>query len=238
MARIAGGFTVKIIDCKQNSTEWSQARLGVVTASEVDALVTPLWKTRTGEGVETYLYRKLSEKLLGWSPADISGGGSWAMQQGQIVESLARPWYSFEYNCEVQTPGFITSDDSRIGCSPDGLIGDDCGLELKAPQPPAHLKYLIANEVPKEYLPQVHFSMLVTGRPRWMFVSYSRQFPPLVIEVKRDEKIIAAMEVALASFFVQFDAIHAKVKCWQDAENAAKTEAYYKSEGVVQTVAK
>lgn len=223
---------MKIIDCAQRSTEWSQARLGVVTASEVDALVTPLWKARSGEGVETYLYRKLSEKLLGWSPADLSGGGSWAMEQGNVVETIARPWYAFEYNCDVQTPGFILSDDGRIGCSPDGLVGKDCGLEIKAPQPPTHLKYLIANEVPKDYLAQVHFSMLVTGFPRWMFVSYSRQFPPLVIEVKRDEAIQAVLRAALAKFFDAFDVIHAKVKVWSDAENAAKTAAYYKAEGI------
>ncbi len=223
---------MKIIDCKQHSTEWTQARLGVVTASEVDALVTPLWKVRAGEGVETYLYRKLSEKLLGWSPADLSGGGTWAMDQGNVVETIARPWYAFEYNCDIQTPGFIVSDDGKIGCSPDGLVGDDCGLEIKAPQPPTHLKYLIANEVPKDYLPQIHFSMLVTGRPRWMFVSYSRQFPPLVIEVKRDEKIIGALNDALESFFERFDAIHAQVKGWNDAENARKTAEYYRAEGI------
>jgi hypothetical protein len=126
----------------------------------------------------------------------------------------------------VQTPGFITSDDGRIGCSPDGTIGDDCGLEIKSPQPPAHLKYLIAGVVPPQYLPQVHFSMLVTGFPRWVFVSYSRQFPPLVVEVKRDEAIQTALRDALAKFFDGFDAIHAKVKSWQDAENAAKQAAY------------
>lgn len=223
---------MKIIDCKQGSTEWSQARLGVVTASEVDALVTPLWKPRTGDGVETFLYRKLCEKLLNWSPADISGGGTFAMIQGSIVEEIARPWYAFEYNVNVQTPGFCLSDDGRIGCSPDGLIGDDCGLELKAPQPPQHLKYLIGGVVPKEYLAQVHFSMFVTGRPRWVFCSYSRQFPPLVIEVKRDPKIDAVFETALGDFFDQFDAIYGKLKAIKDAENAAKTAAYYKAEGI------
>lgn len=221
---------MKLIDCKQGSTEWQLARLGVVTASEVDALITPLWKVRTGEGVETYLYKKLAEKLMGWSPVDV--GGSWAMEQGNVVETLARPWYAFEYNVEVQTPGFITSDDGRIGCSPDGLIGDDCGLEIKSPQPPKHLQYLVAGVCPKEYLAQVHFSMYVTGRPRWKFVSYSRQFAPLVVEVGRDEAICAAFGAALASFNAQFDAIYAKLKGQQDAENAAKTAAYYKSEGV------
>lgn len=218
---------MKIVDCKQGSTEWQMARLGVVTASEVDALVTPLWKIRTGEGVETYRYLKLCEKLIGYVPPDF---GSFAMVQGEIVEKIARPWFAFEYNCDIATPGFCVSDDGKIGCSPDGLIGNDCGLEIKSPQPPKHLKYLTDGVVPKDYLAQVHFSMLVTGRPRWMFVSYSRQFPPLVVEVKRDEAIQTALRAALATFFAEFDAVYAKLKGAQDAENAAKEKAYYAAE--------
>lgn len=214
---------MKIINCKQGSSEWFAARLGVVTASEIDALITPLWKTRTGEGVETYRYKKLCEKLLGYSP---DAAGSFAMNQGSIIETIARPWYAFTYDTEIATPGFCVSDDGRIGCSPDGLIGDDCGLEIKSPQPPQHLRYLTAGEVPKDYLAQVHFSMLVTGRPRWMFVSFSLQLPPLVIEVKRDEEIQKRLREALDSFFPAFDEIYAKMTAWRNKENAAKEAAY------------
>jgi hypothetical protein len=220
---------MKVIDCKQGSTEWSLARLGVVTASEVDSLVTPLWKTRTGEGVETYRYLKLAEKLVGYMPPDV---GTFAMAQGNVVETIARPWYAFEYNVNVETPGFCVSDDGRIGCSPDGLVGEDCGLEIKSPQPPQHLKYLVGEVVPPQYLAQVHFSMLVTNRPKWVFVSYSRHFPPLVVNVERDPKIDAALQSALAEFFEKFDAIYAKLKGASDAENAAKTAAYYAKEGI------
>jgi hypothetical protein len=214
---------MKVIDCKQGSPEWSAARLGVVTASEIDALITPLWKVRTGEGVETYRFQKLCEKLLGYTPDD---GSTFAMNQGEILEKIARPWFAFEHNVSIETPGFCVSDDGRIGCSPDGLIGDDCGLEIKAPQPPQHLKYLMAGEVPTQYRPQVHFSMLVTGRPRWIFVSYSRQFPPLVVEVKRNEEIQGYLHEALDKFFQGFEPILAKVKGWKDAENAAKAAAH------------
>ena len=47
---------MKTHNCQQGSTEWFQARRGVISASEIDALVTPLWKVRTGEGVQTYLH--------------------------------------------------------------------------------------------------------------------------------------------------------------------------------------
>ena len=220
---------------RQGSSEWLAVRRGVVTASEVDAIISPTFQTRTGKEPETFLFRKLAEKLLGWSDADLRPGGgfsNFAMEQGHVVETIARPWFAFQYDCEVATPGFCLSDDEKTGCSPDGLVGDDCGLEIKAPQPPTHLKYLIAGGVPPEYVAQIHFSMFVTGRARWKFVSYSRQFDPLVIEVKRDEEIQKKIASAVASFYERFDVIHAKFKGQEDAENARKTAEYYAKEGI------
>ncbi len=222
-------------DIKQGSTEWLSIRRGVVTASEADEIISPTWKIRTGDAVEKYLFKKLAEKLLGWSAADLTPGGgfsNFAMEQGHVVETIARPWFAFQYDCDIQTPAFCLSDDSRVGCSPDGLIGDDCGLEIKAPQPPTHLRYLVANVLPPEYAQQVHFSMFVTGRARWKFVSYSRQFDPLVIEVKRDEEIQSKIAAAVCAFYERFDVIHAKFKGQQDAENARKTAEYYAKEGI------
>src|SRR5882757_11245793 len=124
---------MKTLTCKQGSSEWAAARLGVVTASEIDALVSPTWKIRTGQGVDTYLYRKLAEKVMGYAG---DGGGTFAMDQGNIIEKIAIPYYAFTYNVDVKTVGFCLSDDGRIGCSPDGLIGDFSGIEIKSPQPP------------------------------------------------------------------------------------------------------
>ena len=81
---------MKIIECEQGSTAWYMARMGVVTASEFDSLVTPKWKIREGAGVDTYLYRKLAEKILNWSPEMLEG---FAVNQGNIIEKIALPWF-------------------------------------------------------------------------------------------------------------------------------------------------
>ncbi len=214
---------MKIIECKQHTTEWAQARLGVVTASEADALLTPLFKIRTGDGPETYLHRKVCEKFLMWSG---DSGGTWEMEQGNIIESIAIPWFAFQHEVNPQKVGFCVSDDGRVGCSPDALLGDDDGLEVKAPQPPTHLKYLLKGEVPPEYRVQVHFAMYVTGRPRWTFVSFSRQLPSLVVRVERDEKIQATIHEAVELFYSKFDPIYANLCKARDAENAAAQAAY------------
>ena len=220
---------MKIIDCKQGTDEWIRARAGIPTASEFDNLITPLWKTRTGEGPDTYLFRKLAERCMG---IPLQSGGSWAMDQGTILETEALPWVMFTHDVEIKRVGFVTTDDGRIGCSPDGLIGEDGGIEAKCPQPDTHLKYLVHGVVPKDYLAQVHGSMFVTGRPWWFFLSYSRQFPPLLIKVQRDEAVMKAMKSALDEFLERFDTLYAKIKGDRDRENAEKTAAYYKAEGI------
>lgn len=213
---------MKIHAVKQGSHEWKQLRLGLPTASEFDCLVTPEFKPRTGQTPENYLYSKLCEKLLGYAP-EIS---AFAIEQGQILEGEAKPFFEFTYETKIESVGFCTTDDGRLGCSPDGLIGEDGGIEIKCPQAHTHLRYFMEGVVPKDYLAQVHGSMLVTGRKWWKFLSYHRHLPPLLVHVERDEEIQAALWAALEPFLERFEAKYAKLRGDRDAENAAKTAAY------------
>ena len=194
---------MKIIECEQGTASWYAARLGVVTASEVDALITPQWALRKGDGVETYLCRKVAEKLLNYSPDQLN---TFSVDQGKILETIAIPWFEFTQNRKVKRVGFVSTDDGRAGCSPDALLDDGTGLEIKCPQAPNQIKYLLDGRVPEDYLPQVHFSMLVTGAASWMFCSYHLRLPALIIKVQRDEAIQAKLQEALASFLPRFDA--------------------------------
>lgn len=200
---------MKTLNCKQASTEWTLARAGVVTASEADALFTSKMEPRTGEGVNSYLYRKACERIMG---PPVETGGSMPMEQGNVIEKIARPWYEFRYGVTVETVGFCTTDDGKVGCSPDGLIGELCGLEIKCPTPPTHCRYLLEQRVPLDYIPQVHLSMFVTGRPEWVFVSYSPFLPALVVHVLRDDAIQNTIRETLAKFVPQIDEAEAKIR--------------------------
>jgi hypothetical protein len=210
---------MKTHDVKQGSGEWLALRAGIPTASELDALISPEWKVRTGESPQTYLYRKLTEKVLGF-PLD-SGFQSSAMETGTLMELEAIPYLGFTYGIEVQRVGFCTTDDGRCGCSPDGLIGTDGGLEVKCPNPETHLKYLLEGELPKHYRAQVHGCMYVTGRKWWTFMSYSRQFPPLIMRIERDEAIQAKIHEAFTAFLARFDEAKAKIDAMRAEEFAA-----------------
>lgn len=198
---------MKILDVKQGSDEWLAARLGIVTASELDALVTPLWKARTGDGTRTYLARKIAERWRG-QPLTAYHGGS--MEQGSLREDEAFSWYELDRDVTMRKVGFILTDDGKMGCSPDGLM-DDGGIEIKCPEPHTHVGYLLDGELPSEYRAQVYGSMLVTGLPRWNFMSYCRGFPPLVLTIESDPAVMEAIRSAVAAFQTRLDEAWKKI---------------------------
>lgn len=193
----------------QGEGDWLKVRLGKVTASEAGAILTPEFKARTGEGVQTYLCQKLAET---WRGTPLPGFHSWETEQGQLLEDEARKWFAFATEHKMRNVGFIEHDDGRCGCSPDALLDADGGLELKCPQDVNHVRYLIEGRLPKDYTVQVHFSMYVTGRKWWQFVSYRRKMPQFVIWVERDEEICGKIAEALKTFYTRFDAAMALLK--------------------------
>lgn len=194
---------MKILPAPQGSVDWMLARSGIPTASEFDALVTPEFKLRTGDMPRTYLAKKVAEA---WQGGPLAGFNVFDMDQGKILETEAVPWFELEYGQTVERVGLITTDDGRVGCSPDGLIGDESGIEIKCPEVHTHVGYLLNGWLPKDYAAQVHGSMFVTGRARWKFLSYRRHFPPLLLTIERDEKIQSTLSAALHLFLGKFDA--------------------------------
>lgn len=185
----------------QGSVDWMIRRSGIPTASEFGNLVTDKFEVRTGETPKSYVAKKLAEAWLGGPLAEFN---SFDMEQGTILEGEAIPWFEFEYGAKVERVGLITTDDGKVGCSPDGLL-HEAGLEIKCPRIETQIKYLLKGVLPPEYGPQVYGSLLVTGRPMWTFVSYSRRLPKLVLSVERDEAPIAAIQDALDWFRDAFD---------------------------------
>lgn len=196
-------------DIEQGTLQWLQLHVGRPTASEFDNLMTPEFEKRNGEMPKTYLAKKVAEA---WQQRPLPQFSSWACEQGLIREEEAIPWFEMEYDCTLRRVGFITSDSGRCGCSPDALIDDKTGLEIKSPEAHTHVRYLLSGELPKEYRAQVHGSLYVTGFPEWRFMSYRRGFPNLVLTVKRDEAIMAKIGTILIGFYSAFDAAIEKLR--------------------------
>lgn len=199
---------MKISPYAQGTLDWFIARAGIPTASEFDALITPKWEIRTGVMPRTYLHRKLAEA---WQNAPMESFNTLDMEFGSMLEDRAKPWFEAETGIELQSVGLCTTDDGRVGCSPDGLIGDDSGIEIKCPARHTHVGYVLGGKLPEDYELQVHGAMFVTGRPQWRFLSYDPIMPKLMLTIPRDEEKQEKLKEALDAFLELFDRAWAKL---------------------------
>lgn len=196
-------------DIEQNSVDWTILRSGKVTASEADALISPLGKVRDSEGVTTYLNQKLCERWTGGAVFSLQG--PFDVEQGRILEERAKPAFTIHTGIEIENVAFIETDDHHAGCSPDALIGEVSGCEIKCGKMETAIGYLLAGKLPKIYAAQVQFSMFVTGFQSWHFFSYHRQLPPFHLIVECDDKFQAAIGEALDGFLPELDKAYARL---------------------------
>lgn len=179
---------MKIIYGEQYDARWRQARRGKPTASDAKRIITPakgeLSRSETMRAYACQLIADLYDPNYFWRDDTYVSA---AMKNGSMMEPEARRYYEMNRGVDVEQVCFCLSDCERFGCSPDGLVGTDGGLEAKSPEPHTHVSYLLGKVLPVEYKPQVHFCLAVTGRAWWDFLSYRRGFPPLLVRVEPDD---------------------------------------------------
>ena len=96
------------------------------------------------------------------------------MWRGVESEPFARDAYSRTY-APVREVGFITRDlgGVAVGYSPDGLVGDDGLIEIKAPRAKGHLLDVIDGATPARHMAQLQTGLLVTGRSWIDYISFA-----------------------------------------------------------------
>lgn len=195
-----------ILKVKQGSPEWIEARLGIPSASQFSRIVTATGKM-SGQA-EAYMHELLAESLLG-EPADNFSNGF--MQRGSEQEQEAVRLYEFQREVDVERVGFCLRDDKRAGCSPDGLVGPDGGIEIKCPAAKTHVGYLL-NSPDSSYKAQVQGCLWITERKWWDIFSYNPFMAPAIVRCTRDEEFIGKLANAMDEFLDKFDVAKAKLK--------------------------
>jgi hypothetical protein len=196
-----------MIGAPQRTPEWLEARRGIPTASRFDRILT------AAKGVRSAAQDGLIDELIAESllPGDgVSLRMTADMEFGIKLEAEARCAYEMEYaKGNVTEAGFILAGGGRFGGSPDALVGEDGGVEIKCPSATTHIGYLRAGGLPNDYKCQVHGYMVVTGRAWWDFFSYHRGLPRFYLRVTRNE-FTAKLAGELAQFCVRYNEERAK----------------------------
>ena len=195
-----------IIHCDQGSEAWIAARLGKATASRIADAVA---RTKTGWGASraNYMAELIAERLTGVAAQPFTTA---SMSWGTEKEPEARAAYEFLADVDVVQVGFVEHPTIPMaGASPDGLIGDDGLIEIKAPNTATHLETLLGQTVPGKYIIQMNWQMACTGR-RWCdFASYDPRLPEamrlFVKRVERDDALIATLEKDIAAFLAELE---------------------------------
>ena len=160
----------------QRSEEWNAIRSGRFTATDFGKLMpTPKQGPEDFNAVQmAIIYRVAAERLTGLKKG--SDWGSAPKDFGVETEDEARISFILETGLDVQEVGFVEYSE-WVGCSPDGLIGDDEGLEIKCPNSDTHLRYMNRPEdLLDDYRYQCVGGLLCTGRKRWHLYSYDPRF--------------------------------------------------------------
>lgn len=142
-----------------------------------------------------------AERITGWTDETPMNSDMW---RGVEAEPIAREAYARQQEVAVTEVGFIlrTEHAWQLGYSPDGLVGDDGLIEIKAPRTKTHLQTVIADEVPAHYMAQLQAGLMVTGREWIDFISYVAGMPLFIKRVLPDANWLAALEAAATAFEV------------------------------------
>lgn len=202
-----------VLEMEQRTPAWYQARCGVLTASVVSAIY-----GYRKDGKETAERRDLRMRLalerVTGQPIDEPYTNA-DMQRGNDLEPHARAAYEMATGRLVQEVGFVLDDELPLGCSPDGLVGDDGLIQIKAPRPANHFETVEAQKVPDGYLYQLIHELMLTDRQWVDFVSFCPQMPAgldlVIVRYARDEQAVAAHRLACGLFLVEVASTVAKI---------------------------
>ncbi len=180
-------------DLEQRSEEWHAARRGIVTASVVGKLLTPTLRVADNDTSRGLIVTLAAERITGWSEPTFVSDDMW---RGIEAEPIVRDLYA-EHYAPVTECGFMRWDDDwTLGYSPDGLVGDDGLIEIKSPRATTHLRTILADAVPPQYIAQCQAGLLVSGRAWCDFVSFVGGMPLYRRRVEPDPAWFEAITAA------------------------------------------
>lgn len=203
---------MQIHTCEQGSPEWFKVRAGMPTASEFSTVMATGRGGGDSKTRRTYMLKLAGEILTG---EPMEGFTNHHMERGKVMEGEARDFYSFMKDADPQPVGFIVN--GKKGCSPDSLIGNDGGCEIKTKLPHLQLDVLLRDAIPSEHIPQVQGCLWVAEREWWDFVSYWPNLPLFVKRAYRDEAYIKQMASAVDAFNDELAAIVEKIRFYGSA---------------------
>lgn len=199
-----------LVECKQGTPEWLEARSGAITASCFADAVSKMSRNsgerRAGDPTaasEKYAWEvaieRISKKPYG-EPIN-----AWVLKRGHELEPRARMAYEVRTGAMASESGVALTDDRLFGYSTDGLVGEDGLIEIKCPIDTLKISSIWRTGDVSEYMHQMQGGMWITGRKWCDFIMHVPDLANVgkdtyVKRIHRDDNFIDEMVDQLMVF--------------------------------------
>lgn len=201
-------------ELEQGSTEWIQARCGLISASIMNDILTPTLQIARNDKTRAATYEIACQRVTQYVEPQF-----WtdAMLRGVADESTAADLYGEHIAPVTEIGGMVREFDfGRIWYSPDRLVGDDGLIEIKSRRAGLHFKTVAEGDVPKEHILQLQAGLLVSGRQWVDYISICKGQPLFIKRVEPDtvyqDAILTACEAMEAAIAEVTDKYHETIK--------------------------
>lgn len=220
----------------QGTDAWAQARLGLLTASEVELIISPkTLEPADNDKARAHVNELAAQRITQFVEPSYYND---EMLRGTNDEVEARNLYSQKY-AEIEEVGFITNDSivpgELIGWSPDGLqqANRKRAIEIKSRKAKLQLATILGNEMPIEFRIQVQTAMMVGELESMDFVSYCAGMPMFTVTVLPDLVVQEKIKAAMVTFFEKLSTTLAKYRAMLGSPDFRLVPTERKNEEIV-----
>ena len=190
--------------------EWLSARAGKLTASRAQDAFAKLKRGGWAKARYDYQRELLAERMTGENIRHyVTDAMRWGIEQEEEVKAM----YEVETGSLVRPTGFFDHPwIENCGATPDGLLGTDGLIEIKAPTTNTFVEWRLGGVIPDERRPQLLLQLACTGRKWVEFVAGDPRVKNpahrlFICRFVPAEGEIEAVEVAAVEFLQEVDAL-------------------------------
>mgnify|MGYP003150617466 FL=1 len=208
-------------DVPQRSPEWFALRAGAVTGSRAGVMLSTTRSGAEPRGKAKLRVELALERLQGANLEPTYQNAD--MLHGVTYEPYARTAYAVDQMVHVEEVGYVQHPTLEyVGCSPDGLVGTQGCLEIKAPAVHTHAEVLRKRAIPADKMPQLIHTLFCTGRSWIDFCSFHPHFPDnaqlFIKRLGRDEVDFQEYQQHLEVFLEDVQAQVTAIQEWRANE--------------------
>lgn len=165
-------------DIVQGSPEWYKIKELKFTASHATAIMA------NGKGLKSLVEEIITDYYSSDNYAEFTNKvQNKHVDRGNEFEDKARKIYELETGRKVEQVGFVELDE-YVGCSPDGLVGENGLIEIKSPANKEFMRLALTGKIDSNHINQMQMQMFVTGREWCDYFVFNPNYSPCFI-IKR-----------------------------------------------------